>query len=424
MDKKINIISPLKVYFVGLLLYLIIFILKPSSPYYWGSFLGWTFLLINLITICLGIVVGMAKNFSFSNRKIAVSKNNNDLKRNIYTMLFLSFIGFCAFAIENLLVSGISINEGDILANRILAEESEVGLLSIIAAIFTPFILVLFVYSFIYRKFYKKLILIPLLSIGAIFFIILLSLSLGSRSIILVYLFTIILCFYTIINNNISNKAVFLSILVMLPLLMIFNGMFNEVRSTAFGMDSFSLIEKTASSFFFNINENIINTIYSYRFDNDLLYYLFIGFLNFTQYYTHGLFELLFLIENYQEQSTMGLLNFGVIIKFFNVVGFNIDNSFEAVRSGTFLTLFGPNYYDFGFIGGIIFTFILSYAYGAVYNHLIKYNSISIIPLYFHLSIIFFFPMVVSFFISAQGLYFISSFLIAHFIYKIKITLS
>ena len=58
----------------------------------------------------------------------------------------------------------------------------------------------------------------------------------------------------------------------------------------------------------------------------------FIGFLNFTQYYIHGLFELLYLIENFQEKSAMGLINFGIIVKFFNVVGLDINNNFEMAN--------------------------------------------------------------------------------------------
>ena len=94
------------------------------------------------------------------------------------------------------------------------------------------------------------------------------------------------------------------------------------------------------------------------------------------------------------------------------------------VRVGTFSTLFGPNYYDFGFLGGTIYVFILSLVYGKIYKNINQYRSISLIPLYMFFSIIFFFPLVISFFVSAQGLYFISSFIMAHLIFNLKVKLS
>ncbi|MAU58237.1 MAG: hypothetical protein CMC33_01080 [Flavobacteriaceae bacterium] len=420
---NITIFSPLKVYLLGILVYLIFFILSPSSPNYWGNINGWAFLLINLITIYIGIIIG-SSNASLKNQIISINPNPSDLKRNIYLMLSMSLIGFFATVLDSLYISGISLNSNEILTNRLLAEENEVSALSILAAIFTPLTFVTFFYSLINRRIYNNSNIIFLLSILMIFFILNLSIFLGSRSIIFVYLMLFSISILTFLKNNFSYKIIFSVLITIISLTMILNGAFNEIRSEALNMDAFSIIEITATSYFFDIDRNLINTIYSYRYENNLLYYFFIGFLNFTQYYTHGLFELLYLIENFQEQSASGLINFGIIIKFFNAIGLDINTSFEMVRVGTFSTLFGPNYYDFGFLGGTIYVFILSLVYGKIYKNINQYRSISLIPLYMFFSIIFFFPLVISFFVSAQGLYFISSFIMAHLIFNLKVKLS
>lgn len=420
---NIKIFSPLKVYLLGILVYLIFFILSPSSPNYWGNINGWAFLLINLITVYIGIIIG-SSNTSLESQIISINPNPSDLKRNIYLMLSMSLIGFFATVIDNLFVSGISLNSNEILTNRQLAEENEVSALSILAAIFTPLTFVTFFYSFINKRIYNNSNIIFLLSILMIFFILSLSISLGSRSIIFVYLMLFSISILTFIKKSFSYKLIFSALITIMSLTMILNGAFNEIRAEALNMDAFSIIEITATSYFFDIDRNLINTIYSYRYENNLLYYLFIGFLNFTQYYTHGLFELLYLIENFKEQSASGLINFGIIIKFFNAIGLDVNTSFEMVRVGTFTTLFGPNYYDFGFLGGTIYIFILSLVYGKIYKNINQYRTISLIPLYMFFTIIFFFPLVISFFVSAQGLYFISSFIIAHLFFNLKVKLS
>jgi len=420
---NITIFSPLRVYLLGLLVYFFIFILSPSSPNYWGNFYGWLFIFINLFAIYVGIAIG-SSNTSLTNQIISIPPSSSVLKKNVYVMLLFSLIGFFSTVIDSLFVSGISLDTNEIYNNRQFSEESEVGFLSIISAIFTPLTFILFFYSFISRKISNRSNIVFLLSILMLFFTLTLSLSLGARSIIIVYLLLLAFSILAIAQKKVSYKIIFPMSIFFLSLAMVLNGSFYELRSAAFQMDAFSMIEITATSYFFNINENIINTIYSYRYENDLLYYFFIGFLNFAQYYIHGLFELLYLMENFQGDSKMGLINFGIIIKFLNVVGLNINDTYEIVRVGTFSTLFGPNYYDFGFFGGTIFVFILSYIYGAVYKHIINYHSISMLPLYFYFSIIFFFPLVVSFFVSAQGLYFISSFIMAHLIYNLKVNLS
>lgn len=423
ISNSIRIPSPYSIFLSGIALYIFVLIINPSEPNYWGNLEGWSYVFLSFISILFGIAVGSRK-IIFEQKTIKLNEDIHYLKKYSFFILSIAFIGVLFQYIDRFIIRDAIFSLDEIFYNRLVVEESGSNIFSIFAALFSPFIFLSFFYFYLLKKIKilskNWLILISLM----IIFVILSNLFLGSRSVIFVYL--TLISGTILITNKLTIrpiKAISYFVLSFFAL-MVINGLLFSLRSEAFGMDAYTIIESTASSYFFNIDQGLIDTIYNIRFNNFIFYNFYLGIINFAQYYIHGLFELFYLVENFDTKNiTYGSNNFFIFLKLFAIIkGDLILSSSEPIRTGIFTTFLGPSYYDFGFLGGIFFSFIIAYFFGKIYIKIIDENKISLIPLYLYLAIIFFFASTVSFFVSAQGLYFIVAFSINHLIYNINFT--
>ncbi len=110
------------------------------------------------------------------------------------------------------------------------------------------------------------------------------------------------------------------------------------------------------------------------------------GAIHVSQYYLHGLLELLYAVENGNNDFSHGAYSFYIPAKVvWTLLGWepDIDTVVQdaMVRDYVYTTLFGPLYYDFGTTGGIAAAFLMGLGCGLVARRLARQRW-NYLPLY------------------------------------------
>lgn len=413
----IDIPSPFSVFTWGLVAYLFIFMISPLTPKYDGTLYSWSYLIASIFSLYVGLLFGY-KKFSFKAKKIQININTKVLKKVFEIILIIAVIGVLLRIIDKYYLRGATLAL-DIVENREALSSQGTGLISIVSAVLYPFsFIILFYYLFLRRV--KAIFSVWLLIILPVaLFPIIDGLFFGSRSSALVFIALII--FYLGIFNffklKVNIKTLILSIVFFIAIFSL-SGYIFSFRTESLGMDSIASTQISGYSHFVQLDIKWTNFLYSV--DGNLIYYFYIGVINFVQYVVHGVFELLYLVDNFDiEKLTYGGQNFFIILKFFaKVFHFDLDFVVNAqIRSGIYTTFFGPIYYDFVYFG-VLFSFIFGFFTGRLALNIFKKNKVTLIPLYLYMLVILFFALVVSLLVSAQGMYVIVAFYLSHLIAK------
>lgn len=169
---------------------------------------------------------------------------------------------------------------------------------------------------------------------------------------------------------------------------------------------------------------SILNSVYGYTIKpNDLtmdlmnrsdsLGNLFAGIVPIFQYYLHGLLEFGLLWDRPDGQVFgYGLSHFAPYYKALSIFGLASSLESESLyyRNGVFTTFFGTLWMDFGWFGPLVMIL-----FGAVCKYVAekaKAGYLQALPLHIYLCVVIFFMPVVSFLISAQGMYVINTFVL------------
>lgn len=129
------------------------------------------------------------------------------------------------------------------------------------------------------------------------------------------------------------------------------------------------------------------------------------------QYYLHGFFEFGLLWDRPDGQEFgYGVGHFSPYLKALTVFGLTQSLSTESLyyRSGIFTTFFGTLWMDFGWFGPLVMLF-----FGGLCKYVAekaKSGYLQALPLHVYFCVVIFFMPVVSFLISAQGMYVINTF--------------
>lgn len=410
--KKFN---PVKVTFIGILLWVFIFFFSAIKVKQQPGILPIIFILVNYIFFFFGLI-SVRRRDTIINKKFVLNKRA--LKKILIFLIIISLIGFTFRILDKFFIRDITIGNTSV-ANRRLLSENKSSIFGVIAAILTPFA---FLPLYIYYT------LKPQKPFLAIFCIILFfipafdSVVLGSRSglFMVVFLFIINLLYFKILKIT-PLRMMFFTVLIYI--LGIYTTkmfiertqeyMVTEKRATK------HILSNAVYNFTLEPKENARNGIIETK--NETLRLTRLSLLNASQYYTHGVFELGYLYNNYKGEHHYGAYTFNVIAKFSNIIfGTNIDLQKiqeSPVRTGVYTTFFGPIYLDFGWFAPIFMLFF-GLLQGLIFNKVIS-GDYKYVPLFFYMLIIDFFMPVINFITSSQGVYIIVSMIVFAKSYKL-----
>ncbi|MDD3352754.1 hypothetical protein [Zoogloea sp.] len=169
---------------------------------------------------------------------------------------------------------------------------------------------------------------------------------------------------------------------------------------------------------------SILNSVYGYTIkpnelalhlmsQGDTLGQVVASVMPIFQYYLHGLFEFGLLWDRPDGQEFgYGVGHFAPYLKALSVFGLTESLSTESLyyRSGIFTTFFGTLWMDFGWFGPLVMLF-----FGLICKYVAEKargGYLQALPIYVYFCVVIFFMPVVSFLISAQGMYVVNTFVL------------
>jgi hypothetical protein len=399
-----TVFAPVKVLFIGVITYSSFFLWLPVDLPYLGSPLGWLFLISCLCLLVMGCLVGYGKyNVSRLKGFVFLDSFNSVFK----VAMCLACIGVLTRLVDRYYLRGASMDL-NFMDNREALLDSSFGMVSIVAATTIAFCYIvgfLGVVGWVSGIFRKRMLVITFV-IGI--FPMIESLTVGARSTSLVVL-GLVLMFSLMLELTKKYRWLppALAMLVIFGILL--SGLVFSLRAEMIGVDYYSSMYMSGYSLFVPVNSELSHWLM--RSETGFFQSIVFSFVNLGQYYTHGVFEFLFLYENFDTYHSMGAQNFYVIAKFFAAIfqlGSVEDFMFGSqVRSGVYNTFFGPVFLDFGWVGLVVVLFFGLFV-GKLAN-IVAVGAIGASPLLAYLTIVIFFSPVVSLVASAQGIYTIFS---------------
>lgn len=403
---KLKIISPLKIYFLGLSAYIVLWILAPID----FNFQGDSNAILTLVTYNLLFVLGLTigyrrKRDSFT--YILISKKN--INSLIKTTAFLGIFGLVVRGFERIFIRSGGAISTDFIANRELISGNGSGSLALIGSLlssflyFLPFLILLSRSAgFRYRYHYALLIISLLNPLFDVAFQ-------GSRSSLVMYIsiFTI----SAIATGTLKINARKITILFLASLLLIwFGGSIFWQRTIQLGLDPISSMQTSGYAIFAPASDFVLT--YLTNDNTSILSGFLFSAVNFSQYFLHGMYEFFYLAANTNTATTFGLQTLYIPAKIVTTIfgGPDIEtlNIKGVLRPGVYTTFFGPILYDFGPIGGAIASLLFGGITG--YLHRVIYlKKIWWTPLYLIFSAFLPFIFVVNLFTSGGGQYAIIS---------------
>lgn len=377
-----------------------------------------SFLTLSMILFLIGIQAGRIT--ILKRRTTFVPKSyhlNYRQKLNLfYIVLFLASFALSILLIDKFLFRGIS------LFNNMFQNREELagsyGFLSILAAVLTPLSMIpIFLIYQLQLENKKK---IKLLSFIILVIPAIIHLLLGSRSGIVVILLFLLLCLFYFKKIKLTLVKIIVLVTIGLLFFMVMTHIFVK-RTEEFTPKPYEhIIHNSGVTFTLKASPSLAASILDS--ESVVSQYFYLSYLNFTQYYLHGVYEFFYLYENFKSDNANGKYTFFVYYKLLNKIIINNSDITEEIislppRKGIYTTFLGPIFIDFGWLS-LLFMFLFGVVQTKVYLH-VKKNKLQLIPLYFYFIIINLFIPVFNFINGAQGLYLITSFILFAALFKL-----
>jgi len=418
IEITLQIISPMTMFMLGVLFIMFLILIAPVNFLYLGTPYSWIYLELCIIFLLLGITTGM-KGILIKSTPITISINAMTLKQIFYLGIFLASFGAILRIIDRYYIRGASISK-NVFENREIVSETGINFFSVLSSFFYPVILLLpFLYLLLYQARIHSFRHTFILSLLALFYITD-SILFGSRSILMIWMFLILLYLYVfnILKFKVTKNSLTLFFILSI-LFFIANGYMFDHRTSLMGMEAYESTQISVYAYFLPLDDFYVSLLESNK--GNLFYFFILGIVNFIQYMVHGLFELFYLVDNFDtDNMLLGEQNFAVVIKFiykiFQIPFSFTDNAEVLVRTGIYNTLFGPLYYDFGW-GATVFSLILGLMIGFISKKALS-GDLFLLPLQLYFLLLLFFALIVDTIIFAQGIYNMVAFSIFYFLSK------
>ncbi|MDC9522786.1 O-antigen ligase [Pseudoalteromonas sp. Angola-31] len=409
-SKNLRVLSPLKLLSAGLLFFLAIMALAPVTIKVTFSREVFLYIASSYLMFCAGCL--FVKYIPKKTNRLRIPKALDErfaLNLSLYFALFGVFFRL----IDRIYIRGVAIGQSA-FENREMLANTESGIVSIISAILFPLV---FTTLFLHLKNYKVIGKLRLFIVIALFFYPSFdALLFGSRSLILINFSILIIILYSlkIVNFRFTTIVVIMAGILMLLSL---SGFVFLNRLDEMGLDILDSVYYSGYAKMIGPSDNVVHLLSG---EMTLLKTFVFSWLNFCQYYLHGLFEFSEFISQKINTHSYGAVQFNVIFKFFSVFGLlpapeGLINE-VTYRAGIFTTFLGPAHMDFGYFSVFYMFFFGAFSTG-VYNQIVISASWYSV-FYFMLCIIIFFMPVVNFIQSAQGVYILLSVVFFDVMYK------
>ncbi|UTW46019.1 hypothetical protein KFE80_03750 [bacterium SCSIO 12696] len=406
--------SPIMTLLCGILIFVLIYLFSPITTDYSFRWEGVGYVVLSCLLLIVGLAIGA--RFVFKRVQLLAVSRRKTLK--IWRCsLVVAGVGALLRIYDRAIVRGASLS-GDFFAARESLAEAGVGLASIASAVTVPFCYVVIFMSFIVwrtgmRNFSRLLWLIPIALFPALD-----AVWIGSRSSVLVLASFILVCLL-VFEVFRTHKWVLPAFVMFMVAAIWGSGLLFISRTEQMGLDPIVSAYMSGYAEFATISDGAVAILE--RGDLSGMDSLLFGVINFSQYYTHGFFEFLYLYENHKSWHSMGAYSFNVYLKFVSYMiplgDYSSVVEDAQVRQGVFNTILGPVFIDFGVLG-YFFVLFLGGLIGLVSRKAMK-GSVSVYPMLIYFLICLFFAPVVSLLVFAQGLYTITSFIFFAFLCKV-----
>lgn len=245
-----------------------------------------------------------------------------------------------------------------------------------------------------------------------------LNILVGSRSVILVYVFVFILML-SYVTKRIKLHHMLLVAGVIFGVLFVMNLiLFNRLE--AMGLSYHDTARLSGYTYFVPLTDGFLTFLD--RSGETLSKTLFLV-AHYAQYVLHGVFEFVFLFENYSGSHTFGTYQFFYVFKAlgnFLGIGLNIEDVLSGIpRVGVYETFWGSAYVDFGYFA-LPFGFLIGLIAGILWRKAYAGDIFSL-PLYAVFLYILALSPIVNGILFSGGLFYILSFSLFKAISKLKL---
>ena len=399
---------PLKFGLMGIAIYSILFLFSPLV-------VDIEFSIGGIIYIVLGYLAFFAGGCFTSIIPRKSTKKATTLTLDVPRLFrFVSaaaILGLGLRIIDRFFIRNVSLAQS-VMERREALESGGSNLFSTFSAALYPFsLLTFFCYFLLCRSDGKHHPVALIVTILTFFLPSLDATMLGSRSTILmsVSLLFLYLLYFRVLRFKPSHLIV---VTLSGVLLFLFSSWIFMDRLSVMGIDILFSILQSGYAFTLQPKTWIVNFLSDTT--SNLAHIATFTYLNVSQYFLHGLFEFLYLYDNFNWTyshswgSNTFFVAFKLIAQLFGE-GLSTDYLIELQpRSGVYTTFFGPIFVDFGWFG-LIPIFIFGLVSSLIWRSSLNGDILAIPPL-FYLNIIIIFMPIVNLIQSAGGVYVLGAF--------------
>lgn len=385
--------------FVGILVWLFVFMLFPAKPVYPFSLEALLYITFSYLALVIGYTLVPSKQYKTKDyAKIWSTKR-------IYVLIFIIIVSFLVRYIDLFYVRGVSFDY-DVWQNRDLLNKTKPGFFLIFFSIckqlyFIPLILLL------KEKVNDK----RLLTLSVILFLIpfIEGVIRGSRNSFFIPVILLLFIFIYFKKIHFKKKQLLTIVSIGIVLFFIATSIIIAREKPRTDENYSSITTDFLLNDFLKPQPEVFETIQKTK--NETIKELMISGFQVGQYYVHGVFEFDYLMRYYQRKPLhpqYGKYMFATVNRFTNKCGLTETNldlvQAKHPRGYTFITFFGGLYIDFGWLG-----ILIMFVYGAsqkVIVNAIRGKKIEYIPLFIFLLFVNFFMLTFNF-IENTGTYFL-----------------
>ena len=413
----LRILSPLKIYFLGLSVYIALWVLSPIDFNFQGDVDSVVLFFFYNLLFALGLCVGYRRK---SESKTHIPVNKKNIHSLINTIAWLGSIGLLIRCFERIFIRSGGAISTDFIANREMISAGGSGSIALIGSLLSSFLYFLPFFIFLaratgfrYRYHYLLLfasLLNPLFDVA----------FQGSRSSLVMYISIFAISAITTGFLKFNIKKIILVALLSIAFIW-FGGSIFWQRTIQLGLDPIASMQTSGYAIFAPASDTVLTYLTNDK--SSIISGLLFSAVNFSQYFLHGMYEFFYLAANTNSATTFGLQTLYIPAKIVTTIFGGPDvgtlNASGVLRPGVYTTFFGPLLYDFGPTGGAFASFFFGGLTGLLHRLIYK-QKISWAPLYLIFSAFLPFVFVVNLFTSGGGQYAMISAIPLAFLIKSK----
>lgn len=353
-------LSPLRMLIMSYGVFFIGLFVIPVQPTINFSTSSVAFFMLMILACGLGVFIGSGT--LINTQELQINGNGFDWHVAARRCVYLATIGIFCTVIDRYMIRGVALN-ADMFEARADIEQAGTGLIAVVAAFLSSFsafsLIAVWIANFFQQPISR---LLKYLAVSNLVGYIGLSLSLGSRSLLLAcfVLYLIAITFLKRLQGKKLNfKSMILVIALPLSLVLVLVTVLLH-RLELMGLSAIDSIQYSGYAYTISPTSDVLSFLANDEFTSSFgaaLYSLIL-------YLFHGFYEFLLLFDDYRGPYTHGEQLFWLPLKLLGYlipISSAIDlDQFIGYRSGIFTTFAGPFFIDFGLLAPILIVFVFA----------------------------------------------------------------